>query len=85
MELLQKYVKDEGAVGIDDLNRWPSNSLGVDFLSRTTTAGSIDSLKQHDLITKVRFCKEELIGLAWFALHSARTLCSYIPSDANFV
>jgi hypothetical protein len=45
MELLQKYTKDDGAIGIDDLDRWPSNSIAVDFLSRTTSAGSVESLK----------------------------------------
>jgi hypothetical protein len=45
MELLQKYTKDDGAIGIDDLDRWPSNSVAVDFLSRTISASSVESLK----------------------------------------
>lgn len=46
MELLQKYVKHDGAIGIEDLDRWPSNCLAVDFLSATTSADSIENLKQ---------------------------------------
>lgn len=46
MELLQKYVKDDGKVGIDDLNRWSSDSIPVNFLSATTSSDSIESLMQ---------------------------------------
>jgi hypothetical protein len=44
MELMQKYLKDDNAVGIDDLRRWPSNSDAVGFLSETTSAPSAKSL-----------------------------------------
>ena len=44
MELMQKYVKDGGAVGVDDLRRWPSDSKAVGFLSETTSATSVDRL-----------------------------------------
>lgn len=40
MELMQKYVKDDGAVGVDNLRRWPSNGDAVAFLSATTSAAS---------------------------------------------
>lgn len=98
MELLQKYVKNGGKVGIDNLDRWSSDSLAVGFLSTTTSADSIQTLMEvcpfdpseshtltkvcleHPLISKTNFCKEELIGLAWFALHSTRTFWSYSPS-----
>jgi hypothetical protein len=40
MELMQKYTKDDGAVGVDDLRRWPSNSDAVGFLLDTTSAAS---------------------------------------------
>ena len=40
MELMQKYVKEDGVVGIEDLDRWPSDSAVVDFLSATTSASS---------------------------------------------
>ncbi|EAS27242.3 uncharacterized protein CIMG_12566 [Coccidioides immitis RS] len=32
MELMQKYDKDGGLVGVDDLERWPLNSDAVEFL-----------------------------------------------------
>ena len=44
MELMQKYVKDDGAVGVENLSRWPSDSNAVDFLSRTTSADLVDGL-----------------------------------------
>ena len=40
MELMQKYVKDDGAVGVDNLRRWPSDCAAVAFLSETTSATS---------------------------------------------
>ena len=44
MELMQKYVLDNGAVGLEDLDRWPFNSDAVSFLSATTSASSTDEL-----------------------------------------
>ena len=44
MELMQKYVKDGGAIGVEDLDRWPSDSNAVTFLSLTTSAPSLDEL-----------------------------------------
>ncbi|KAJ4507485.1 hypothetical protein HRR83_004063 [Exophiala dermatitidis] len=44
MELMQKYVKADGAVGVDDLRRWPSDSLAVEFLCETTSATSAERL-----------------------------------------
>ena len=44
MELLQKYAKDDGKVSIDNLNRWSSDSIPVNFLSVTTLSDSIESL-----------------------------------------
>jgi hypothetical protein len=46
MELMQKYVKEDGAIGIDNLQRWPSNSDAVGFLSATTSAASAAELLQ---------------------------------------
>jgi hypothetical protein len=46
MELTQKYIKEDGAVGIDDLNRWNSSSDAVGFLSATTSAMSVSELLQ---------------------------------------
>lgn len=44
MELMQKYIKEDGAIGIDDLDRWHSNSDAVAFLSATTSAMSTEEL-----------------------------------------
>jgi len=44
MELMQKYVKDDSAIRVEDLDRWPSNSNVVGFLSMTTSAPSLDEL-----------------------------------------
>lgn len=44
MELMQKYTKDDGAIGVDDLRRWPSNSDVVGFLSDTTSVALVGEL-----------------------------------------
>ncbi|EHA47173.1 hypothetical protein MGG_14438 [Pyricularia oryzae 70-15] len=45
MDLMQGYCKDEGRVGLDNLEGWP-NSLAVEFLSATAGASSLDELSQ---------------------------------------
>lgn len=40
MELMQKYVKDDGAIDVDNLRRWPSDCNAVAFLSETISAAS---------------------------------------------
>ncbi|RJE18044.1 hypothetical protein PHISCL_09618 [Aspergillus sclerotialis] len=79
MELMQKYVKEDGAVGVDNLERWPSDSMAVDFLSTTTSADSVNELKKRSFITNIRWSSGELVWLAWFALYSARKFWSYTP------
>jgi hypothetical protein len=98
MELMQKYTKDDGAVGIDNLERWRTCPAAIEFLSATTSASSFEELKrvreplhtlipfrksltgsQHRLLMETRWCPGDLIGLAWFALISARTFYSYVP------
>jgi hypothetical protein len=37
---MQKYVKEDGAIRVDILPRWPSNSDALGFLSATTSAAS---------------------------------------------
>ena len=97
MELMQKYVKDDGAVGIDDLERWQACPAAIEFLSAITSASSFAELKnvcdlpsnlglqlltalQQPFLTGTRWCLGDLIGLAWFALISARTFYSYTPN-----
>jgi hypothetical protein len=46
MELMQGYVKDNGVRGVDDPVRWPVESMAFKFLEATTTAVSIEQLKQ---------------------------------------
>ncbi|KAL4891359.1 hypothetical protein BDV59DRAFT_67935 [Aspergillus ambiguus] len=46
MQLMQKYVKDDGAIGLDNIDRWPADSAALEFLSATTSAGSFEGLKK---------------------------------------
>ena len=46
MEIMQKYVKDDGMVGVDDVERWPVDSDAFGFLSTLSTTKSIESLKE---------------------------------------
>ncbi|KAH0562065.1 hypothetical protein GP486_003237 [Trichoglossum hirsutum] len=62
MELMQKYVKEDGAIGIDNLHRWPSNSDALRFLSATTSASSAAELLKHPLLSRP-YQKESLIGI----------------------
>jgi hypothetical protein len=55
MRLMQKYDKDQGVVGVNDLERWPIDSAAVGFLSATETAGSIKSLSNVSLSIKVSY------------------------------
>ncbi|KAJ5998183.1 hypothetical protein N7522_009843 [Penicillium canescens] len=94
MELMQNYAKDDGVVGIDDLERWSTCPAAIEFLSAITLASSFEELKkvceppsnfapnslivfQQPFLTEIRWSLGDLIGLAWFALISARTFYSY--------
>ncbi|KAL5344938.1 hypothetical protein ACLOAV_009891 [Pseudogymnoascus australis] len=46
MELMQKYTQDNGAVGVENFDRWPSDSDAVAFLSETTSAASARELRE---------------------------------------
>lgn len=46
MQLMQKYAKDDGAIGLDKLDRWLANSAALKFLSATTSARSFKGLKK---------------------------------------
>jgi len=43
---MQKYTQDNGAVGVENLDRWPSDSDAVTFLSETTSAASARELRK---------------------------------------
>jgi hypothetical protein len=44
MELMQKYLHEGGRIGIEDLDRWPSNSAAVNFVSMAVSATSAKKL-----------------------------------------
>jgi len=46
MELMQGYSKEDRAIGVEDLDRWPSDSNAVNFLSTTVTAASLAELME---------------------------------------
>ncbi|KAF3403916.1 hypothetical protein F1880_010281 [Penicillium rolfsii] len=77
MEIMQKYVKDDGMVGIDDVERWPVDSDAFRFLSALSAATSIESLKEQPLVRKKSQLVGELVLLARSILVSARMFYSY--------
>ncbi|KAG2016789.1 hypothetical protein GB937_005990 [Aspergillus fischeri] len=65
----QKYIMDDGAVGIDNLKYWEKYLAAVEFLSQR-------------LLTEICWSTGDLVGLAWFALILACTFYLYTsPSD----
>ena len=50
VELMQKNAKDDGAIGIENLNRWSMDSDAVKFLSMTTSAESVEELMKVSII-----------------------------------
>ena len=46
MQLMQKYDKADGALGVDDLKRWPMGSAAVEFLGASGAAVSLEVLRQ---------------------------------------
>ena len=53
MELMQGYVKEAGAVGVDDLHRWSPDA--VSFLSDTISAASAAELLKVRCIPSFAF------------------------------
>jgi hypothetical protein len=49
---MQKYIKDDGAVGVQNLDRWPSDSNAVGFLSMTTSTTSVNGLMKVRLTSR---------------------------------
>ncbi|CDM29930.1 Protein kinase-like domain [Penicillium roqueforti FM164] len=81
MQLMQKFDKDQGVVGVIDLERWPIDSAAVGFLSATETAGSIKSLRNQPLLTGKHRPSEDLVVLARAALLSSSLNCVYNPDS----
>lgn len=46
MELMQTYDKNDGLVGVDDLDRWPVDSDAFGFLSTVPSTVSVEALEQ---------------------------------------
>ncbi|KAF2690343.1 hypothetical protein K458DRAFT_383459 [Lentithecium fluviatile CBS 122367] len=78
-ELMNGYVKEDGAVGVDDLHRWPPGSNAVSFLSETTSAASIFKLIEHPLL-QLPWQKDMLIGVVSFVTVGTRIGYKYPPS-----
>ena len=62
MEIMQKYAKDDGAFGIENLDRWPSASDAVGLLSTTTSATSVHELLKVSITSP--FESHDLTSLA---------------------
>ncbi|KAJ5643586.1 uncharacterized protein N7484_006093 [Penicillium longicatenatum] len=77
MELMQKYVKDDGIIGVDDLKRWPVESHAFGFLSAISATNSIESLKTDSFMKVYRHSLGELVLLARTVLLSAKIFYSY--------
>ena len=80
MELMQKYVKEDGAIGVDNLHRWPSNSDALGFLSATTSTASIAELLKHPLLSRP-YQKDSLIGIISLAQVCIRGRYKYTPKE----
>lgn len=92
MELMEGESDEERVVGIKNLRRWPSDSDAVDFLSTTTSAGSLRELQkvkvsvpifedyaypsQHQLLLEQRWNRGELVWLFLYTLKKSWNNCS---------
>ncbi|KAK7985501.1 hypothetical protein PG996_005258 [Apiospora saccharicola] len=52
MRLMQKYAKENDAVGVDEPQRWPPHSNAISFLSLTTSASSMVELSGHEFLAE---------------------------------
>lgn len=59
---MQKYVKEDGAVGIDNPERWQAYPAAIEFLSAIISASSVKELIQVSEQSK-RFACQLLIAL----------------------
>ena len=75
MELMQTYDKNDGVVGVDDLDRWPVDSDAFGFLSTVSSTVSIEALKQ---------VSQFLVGFAYLGSLSIELMpLNSIHSSAN--
>ncbi|KAJ5778509.1 hypothetical protein N7520_001755 [Penicillium odoratum] len=47
MQPMQKYDKEDGAIGVDDLKRWPMESALVSFLGASGATASMEAPIDH--------------------------------------
>ncbi|KAF8855967.1 kinase-like protein [Acephala macrosclerotiorum] len=80
MELMQKYVKEDGAIGVDNLDRWPLSSNAVKFLFATTSIASAAELLEHSLLARP-WQKESLIGIISLVQVCMRGRYKYTPRE----
>lgn len=66
---MQKYSQDNGAVGVENLNRWPSDSDAVTFLSDTTSDVSAREMRGVHSPPRLRVAgcelRAELGSVSW--------------------
>ncbi|KAL4862078.1 hypothetical protein BDV12DRAFT_190663 [Aspergillus spectabilis] len=74
MRLMQKYEKNDGLLGIDNMDRWPLDSLSVGFLTSVESADSVKALEQHPLLTNRNRPPGDLAGLTRLILVASKVL-----------
>ncbi|CAG8944720.1 unnamed protein product [Penicillium salamii] len=84
MWFMQKYDKDQGIVGMNDLEQWPIDSATVGLLSATETTGSIKSLSNQSLLAGKHHPSDDLVVLAQAALLSSSLNCIYNPKFGKY-
>jgi hypothetical protein len=53
MELMQKYKKEDGLIGIENIKRWPADSNAVKFLALTTSVAAVAALLKVSIFFQV--------------------------------
>jgi hypothetical protein len=60
MRLMQKYEKNDGLLGIDNMDRWPLDSLSVGFLTAVESVHSVKALEQVSLFLSADLCSHPI-------------------------
>jgi hypothetical protein len=70
IELMQKYIKTDKAVGMNNLRRWPSDSLIVAFLSKTISITSVKRLmKVSEKIQSSKNIQFDVSSIRYLVVH----------------
>ncbi|PYI07381.1 hypothetical protein BO78DRAFT_406634 [Aspergillus sclerotiicarbonarius CBS 121057] len=80
MELMEGDSLHEGAIGVKNLTRWPSDSDAVQFLSATTSADSLEELQRQPLLSKREWDKSHLVWLVLYTLKASWNNCTLCDS-----